>query len=155
MTTCERYQEKVSQLIDNELGERESPSLFGHLGLCEECRRFLQTNLRIRSGMQKHGPLLAPVHLDQKVLGTTLTTRGLVPGRLAIPSGLWKRTVSLPVSLAAAVVVLLMMGSIALSSLWFGTQKAQTEVQVQTVYVTTLPTVEVQGYYPQSKTAIQ
>jgi len=155
MTTCEGYQEKVSRLIDNELGERESPSLFEHLGLCEECRRFLQTNLRIRSGMQEHGPLLAPVHLDQKVLGTTLTTRGLVPGRLAIPSGLWKRRVSLPASLAAAVVVLLMLGSIVLSSLWFGTQKTQPELQTQTVYVTTFPVVEVQGYYPQSKTTIQ
>ncbi|MEK9139243.1 MAG: zf-HC2 domain-containing protein, partial [Bacteroidota bacterium] len=144
--TCEGYQEQVSQLIDNELGERESPALFGHLSMCAECRGFLHTTFRLRSGLQEHGPLLAPTHLDEKVLGPAIVKKGRVPDRLVTPSILWKRRVSLPIPVAAAVIVLLMLGSIALSSLWF--RDSEAGFQTQTIYVTTLPTVEVQGYYP-------
>ena len=151
--TCEGYQEQVSQLIDNELEEQESPAMFAHLSTCAECRGFLHTSLRLRSGLQEHGPLLAPTHVDEKVLGTAPSKRRLVPDRLAIPSVLWKRRVSLPVPVAAAVIVLLMLGSIALSSLWF--RGPEPQFQAQTVYVTTLPTVEVQGYYSQPQTTLQ
>ncbi len=142
MITCEEYEEQISQLIDHELGESSAPILFDHLAECTGCRRFLNTTLRIRSGLLEQGPISAPAQLDEKILGTVPVGRRAARDRLAIPGLLLKKRVSLPVPLAAAVVVLLMLGSILLSSLWLQSQGGGT------VYVTTMPAVEVQGYYP-------
>jgi hypothetical protein len=77
--TCEGYQEQASQLVDNELGERESPALFVHLGTCNECRGFLHLTLRLRTGLQEDTPLLAPNQLDEKVLGAAPAGKRFVP----------------------------------------------------------------------------
>ncbi|MBM4160654.1 MAG: hypothetical protein FJ217_06105 [Ignavibacteria bacterium] len=150
---CENYQEQVSRLIDNELGEHESPTLFGHLGTCAECRRFLHAMLKLRSGLQGQSPILAPADLDEKVLGAAPTRRRFAPDRSAVRSFLWKRRISLPVPVAAVVVVLLMLCSILISSSWLG--GAGPDSESQTVYVTVLPAVEVRGQNPQPETTIQ
>ena len=51
----------------------------------------------------------------------------------------WKRRISMPVPIAAAIMIVLIAGSVALSSVWSTTQ---------TVYVTAFPAVEVRGYMP-------
>jgi predicted anti-sigma-YlaC factor YlaD len=155
--TCEGYQEQVSQFIDNELEERDAPALFSHLSTCEECRGFLRTTMRLRAGLQEQAPLLAPNHLDEKVMGARPASKRFAPDRVAIPGVtptiVWKRRISLPVPVAAVVIVLLMLGSIALSSLWF--RGSEPGYQTQTIYVTTLPAVEVQALYPQQQTTLQ
>ncbi len=44
-----RYQEQISQLIDNELPGNESPGLFVHLSVCQECRGFFYESMQLRS----------------------------------------------------------------------------------------------------------
>lgn len=153
MTTCEGYQEQISQLIDHELGESDSPTLFAHLGACGKCRRFLTTTLQLRSGLQEQAPILASTYLDEKVLGRLAAKRRLAADRTALPARVWTRRISLPFPVAAVVILLLMLGSVALSSLWF--RDSEAGFQTQTIYVTTLPAVEVQGYYSQPQTTLQ
>ena len=43
------YQEEISQFIDNELPENESPELFAHLSTCPECRGFFNESLQLKS----------------------------------------------------------------------------------------------------------
>jgi len=38
--TCTEYQLFISKLLDNELRQNESSSLFAHISTCEECRGF-------------------------------------------------------------------------------------------------------------------
>jgi len=38
--TCTEYQLFISKLLDNELRQNESSSLFAHLSACEECKGF-------------------------------------------------------------------------------------------------------------------
>jgi anti-sigma factor RsiW len=153
--TCEGYQEKVSQLVDNELGERESPALLAHLSTCTECRAFLNSALRLRAGLQEDAPLLAPSRLDQKVLGTVPSGRRSAPDRRAMRSFVGRRKIAVPLPVAALVIVLLVALMAATSPLWYPTMYPGTEAHAQTVYVTTYPTVEVDGYYQRPNTRIQ
>jgi anti-sigma factor RsiW len=153
--TCEGYQEEVSQLVDNELGERESPALFAHLSTCNECKGFLHSTLRLRAGLHEDATLLAPNHLDKKVLSTTPARKRSEPDRAATRRILWKRRVSMPLPAAVLVMVLLMALIAATSSLWYPALHPQPETHAQMVYVTTFPTVEVDGYYRRSNTIIQ
>jgi anti-sigma factor RsiW len=50
------YQEQISQLIDNELAENDSPKLFSHLSECTECREFLQETFQLRSKLTVSHP---------------------------------------------------------------------------------------------------
>lgn len=153
--TCEGYQERVSQLVDNELGERESPALLAHLSTCKECRRFLHSTLRLRSGLLEDAPLLAPSRLDQRVLSTAASEKRYTPDRPAARIISWRRRVSLPLPAAALVMVLLVALMAATSSLWYPTLYPHSKATDRTIYVTTFPAVEVDGYYRQSNTRIQ
>jgi len=153
--TCEGYQEQVSQLVDNELGERESPALFAHLSTCNECKGFLQSTLRLRAGLYEDATLLAPNQLDEKVLSTAPARKRSESDRPATRRILWKRRVSMPLPAAVLMMVLVMALIAATSSLWFPALYPQPETHAQTVYVTTFPAVEVDGYYRRSNTIIQ
>jgi len=153
--TCEGYQEQVSQLVDNELGEREPPALFAHLSTCDECRRFLHTTLRLRAGLQEDAPVLASSRLDQKVMGIAPSAKRYVADRSAARSFVGRRRISLPLPAAALVMVLLVALMAATSSLWYPTLHPHAVARAQTVYVTTYPTVEVDGYYQRPDTRIQ
>ncbi len=150
---CEDYQEQASRLVDNELGEHESPTLFAHLSTCRECRRFLHATLQLRSGLQEQAPVVTPAHLDGKVLGSLPAKRQYAPDRVAVQRSLWKRRVSLPAPVAAAMIMLLMLGSAVLTALWF--RDSEPGYQTRTIYVTALPAVEVQGFYSQPESTIQ
>jgi anti-sigma factor RsiW len=152
---CEGYQEQISQLVDNELGERESPALFAHLGTCEVCRRFLHTTLRLRAELQEDEPLLASSRLDQKAMGIAPSAKRYVLDRSAARSFVGRRRISLPLPAAALLTLLLVALMAATSSLWYPTLHPEAVPRVQTVYVTTYPTVEVDGYYQRPNTRIQ
>ena len=137
--TCDVYEEHVSALVDNELKEEEMVLLFGHLESCPSCRHSLQTVLNLRSDLGEDVPPLAPKELDEKVLLSVTRTKLYDGDRKPMRLLLWKRRISMPLPIAASIMIVLIAGSVALSSLWSKTQ---------TVYVTTLPVVEVHGYMP-------
>jgi anti-sigma factor RsiW len=137
--TCDMYEEQVSALIDNELNEEEAESLFRHLSTCLSCRRSLRTVLDLRSDLKEQEPPLAPAELDEKVLQRAASEKRYVGDRKPMAMRVWKRRISIPMPVAAAITIVLIAGSVALSSLW---------TKTQTVYVTTLPVVEVTAYFP-------
>jgi anti-sigma factor RsiW len=137
--TCELYEEWISALIDRELKDEETGELFAHLSTCLKCRRSLECVLDLRSDLADEVPLLAPKELDEKVLRGETRPKLYAGDRKPMALLLWKRRISIPLPIAASIMIVLIAGSVALSSLWSKTQ---------TVYITTLPVVEVRGYMP-------
>lgn len=137
--TCDMYEEQVSALIDNELNEEDAELLFRHLSACPSCRRSLRTVLDLRSDLKEQEPPLASTELDEKVLRRTAGEKRYVGNRKPMAMRVWKRRISIPMPVAAAITIVLIVGSVALSSLW---------TKTQTIYITTLPMVEVKGYFP-------
>jgi anti-sigma factor RsiW len=137
--TCEAYEEQISALIDHELADGESMTLFEHLSTCQACRHSLQSVLDLRSDLGEQSTPIAPKELDEKVLQGEPRSRLYAGDRSPMRLMAWKRRISMPVPVAAAIMVVLIASSVALSSLWSKTQ---------TVYITALPVVEVHGYMP-------
>ena len=144
---CDDYQEQLSALIDNELADREVEGLFLHMSGCVACRAALRSQMELRSGLKEDLPLLAPKELDEKVLSTVSSAKARIDGRRAMSQAIWQRHVSMPWPIAAAVAGLFLIGGLAMTSVWSPFGKIP-EPQVRVVYVTALPTVEVNGYFP-------
>jgi hypothetical protein len=144
---CDEYQEQLSAMIDNELGDGEVEGLFLHMGGCAVCRAALRSQLELRSGLKEDIPLLAPNELDEKVLSTVSRAGAQLDGRRVMGRAVWQRHVSMPWPLAAAIAGLFLIGGLAVTSVWSPFGKIP-EPQVRVVYVTALPTVEVNGYFP-------
>ncbi len=144
--SCERFEEQVSAYIDHELRDDEAGTLFTHLGGCASCRRAMADALELRSGLREQSPLLAPKELDEKVLKMAESRRRRQPDRRAIPFIIWQKRVAVRIPLVLAISSMLILGSFLLASVWSPLGKSPP--QIQTVYVTTLPVVEVRGYMP-------
>jgi hypothetical protein len=117
--TCDEYQEQVSQYIDGELDDKESGALFKHLSTCGECRSFLRSTLELRS----------KIH-DEMLMEREGKRVGMKRGRFFDGK-----------SLRPAVVISFLIMIIAATAFITTSLKTRTEV----IYVTSLPTVEVQG----------
>ena len=144
---CDGYQEMVSVLLDNELKDANAKDLFGHLEGCAACRGALRSNVELRSDLKEDVPPQAPGELDDKVLSVIhKIDRRPEPGQ-RVHLAVWRRTVSMPVPLAAVLAGLLLVAGLGVTSFWSPFRKMQ-EPQVRIVYITALPTVEVQGYFP-------
>jgi len=152
---CEQYEEQLSSLIDNELEDEKSESLFRHMSSCPECRQSLRVALQMRVDLKEGTPPLAPRELDRKILISVPQAQRYLLDRKPLPSSMWRRRVSLPYPIAAAVSVFLIAASITLSLVWSKSERIPSETSVQTVYVTALPAVEIQGHYVPPKTSIQ
>jgi anti-sigma factor RsiW len=137
--TCEMYEEQISAMIDHELKDEETGMLFAHLSTCRQCRHSLQSVLDLRSDLGEQDPPMAPKELDERILKQTRLAHRASKDPRATPFRIWTGRISMPVPVAAVIMIILIAGSVALSSVWSKTQ---------TVYVTTLPAVEVRGYMP-------
>jgi len=136
---CEQYQEYISQFIDGELDNADEACLFGHLGLCEQCRTFLKNVLSLRNTLTVSPQLAVPASLDQRVLNQ-LSSNMKQPLHQNI---FWRtrkpqysfRTIGLAVLLSVVTTIFV-------SSFWY--QHSQTQQTI--VCLTPLPEVEVNGY---------
>lgn len=145
---CDEYQEQVSALIDNELADKESELLFTHLSECAACRATLRSELELRATLREDVPPLAPRELDERVLSNVSRAERKPKAPRMMRRAVWQRTVSMPWPIAAAIAALFLIGGLAVTSIWSPFDKLPAEPQVRVVYVTTLPTVEVHGYFP-------
>ncbi len=50
---CEDGRERLSRLLDGELGAADQSGLFGHLEACGDCRAFLETLTRARGAIRR------------------------------------------------------------------------------------------------------
>jgi len=144
---CDEYQEQLSALIDNELADGEVEGLFLHMSGCVACRAALRSQLELRSCLKEDLPPQAPKELDEKVLSTVSRAEAQLDARRVISRAVWQRQVSMPWPLAAAIAGLFLIGGLAVTSVWSPFSRTP-EPQVRIVYVTALPTVEVNGYFP-------
>ncbi|HLP16712.1 MAG TPA: zf-HC2 domain-containing protein, partial [Bacteroidota bacterium] len=53
MKTCEEYQELISAYVDGETTDAEIAEVFFHLGSCRECRSFISSVLKLQSLLQE------------------------------------------------------------------------------------------------------
>jgi anti-sigma factor RsiW len=132
----------MSALMDNELSDQEAKSLFGHLNSCEECREAFRSAQELRSNLKEQLPPIAPAELDEKVMSLIPHPRTYVGDRKAVRIVVWRRRISLPLPVAAVLALLLIIGSAAISFKVIDSQKNQT------IYITTLPAVDVYGPTP-------
>src|SRR3989304_5420487 len=146
--SCEQFEEQVSAYIDHELRDEETEILFRHLGNCVSCRKAMTVALDLRSGLRDQAPLLAPEELDEKVLSMAQSRQSWMPDRVVVPVTMWQRRISMRVPAVAAAMFILLFGGFFASSLWLGPNDSAANAKVQTVYITTLPAVEVRGYTP-------
>ncbi len=146
--TCDTYEEQISALIDHELKDEEAEVLFVHLSTCRTCRRSLQSVLDLRSDLGEQAPPMAPKELDEKILKRTRLAHRASKDRKAIPFHLWTGRISLPVTVAAIIMVFLIAGSLMVSSMTKQKLLPSPEGRVEAVYITTLPAVEVHGNFP-------
>jgi anti-sigma factor RsiW len=145
--TCESYEEQISALIDHELRDDEATALFLHLGACPSCRRSLQSVLGLRSDLREEISPLAPVELDERILKQARLARRVSADRKAVRVHFWTGRISMPVPVAALLLVFLIAGSL-MMSLKSTQSPLPVEGRVEAVYITTLPAVEVQGNFP-------
>jgi anti-sigma factor RsiW len=127
----EEQRMQISQYVDGELDPSTEREVFDHLGGCVECRGFLRRSIRLRADM-----IGEPLRLQD-------CPRRHIDSRKSLPQrhtrSILRRSISFPVPIAAAIMLILIAGSVALSFLWSKTQ---------TVYVTAFPAVEVRAYMP-------
>jgi len=129
--TCDEYQEQVSQYIDGELNDKDSGILFKHLSMCGECRSFLRSTLELRSVI--HNEML----MEQEVAKTNNKNR---LGFRSAPL----RTFRISKMLAGAALVFVILATIVVTRSITTSNLAEGNERV--IYITSLPTVEVQGH---------
>jgi anti-sigma factor RsiW len=152
---CEGYQEQLSALIDMELEDGEAEELFRHMSGCITCRSVLRSQLALRFALREDVPPVAPEDLDEKVFAAVRSQRQRESDRPAIPATIWRRRLSLRVPVVAVAACLLIVGSVVLSTIWAESNQTADVRQVQTVFLTAVPAVEVRAYTMQPMTTIQ
>ncbi len=140
--TCKEYEVQVSQFIDRELQPSQVAGMFAHLGDCKGCQRFLQSALAINTAMLESPPIKMPKSIEE-------------PGKALSWSQsrayLWKKKI--PVSVAAFLLCLTLIGSLGITYLWPPKQQ-QAQVVIEPVVYMKLPTVEVRGSVEQPKSTV-
>lgn len=131
--THDQFQEQISRLLDNDLHEEESISLFTHLLTCHECREFMQSSLKLRSGLAASS-LNVPASVDMR-LHQRFSPRTVPMSTKA--RTLWSRQVTLGFPVVALFLCLVAAGAVLMLS---GRSPFR---EPETVYVTRLPAVVV------------
>jgi predicted anti-sigma-YlaC factor YlaD len=136
---CEQYEEQISLLLDGELDISGESGLFGHLGMCKQCREYLKNIISLRNVLAQAPPMSVPVSLDKRVLSDHSLTKAITPYANFIRHYTNARYSFRAVGLAIIVSALL---SMLFSSFWHTSKEPQQTI----VCLTPLPEVEVNGY---------
>ncbi len=108
----EVYQQQISQLVDNELGESLEQDLFLHLGPCRECRSFLKSSWQIQFDIQKRMPRTQPGFADVEDSRRTRRLRD----DPSVASGFSRRVARSPIRTFAIAILILIFGCILFST---------------------------------------
>jgi len=139
---CEKYEVLISALIDNECPDNDLPGVFAHLGACPSCLRFYSASISLRAELRQERIPAVRLSVDARVLTHVIRKKIThLPGWLS-------SRVPVPVPLAAAALIVVLLG--AWSLLTYGPAGTQAVPETEIVYVTTLPVVEVEAPAPGS-----
>lgn len=129
--THDQFQEQISRLLDNDLREEESTTLFTHMASCLECQEFLRSCLRLRSGLAADS-LPVPASTDKKL--REQFSPAAAPKAVGARS-LWSRHVAVRFPALVLLVCLVAAGAVlALSG-------RSPFYEPETIYVTRMPAV--------------
>ena len=103
--------EKVSQLIDGELGPAEAASTSAHINSCEACQRAQADFLRLQREIKA-----CDVQLD-----TFTTTHAMRNVLNALDAPFWRKRITIPIPVMAMLLI-----SIVAMGLWGGFLRSQT-----------------------------
>lgn len=153
--TCSVYQELASQFIDGELTDNQSGELFSHLGNCSRCRQFMHSALQVRATIMHSPAFPFPPTLDERVSRIRIRrSPARVPFRVKV-KGFWKQRLAVPVpAFLSAGVMLLVAVAISIITLTKVPRESQ-DAMSKTMYLVTLPAVEVQGTYPVNENKVR
>ena len=126
MKSCEEHQEIISAYSDNELNDKETSELFFHLGECRECRTFMKSVFQLRSMLQE---VALPKSIPSK----------------SIQSPVWKRKITIPYSVAAAIVFFMLVSSVIFFQKVTQPPKVVEKTETEYVYMASYPTVYIYG----------
>lgn len=140
MKQCEKCELAISCYVDGELGPVERTKLFGHLSQCEACTGFLEHAIHIRvetakaTRYQFSEPNTEEVFLEKRLVAQMSARQRLLD--------LIRHRLSIPVPVAGAIALFLIVGTLFLSSFVLQSQEPQS------VFITTLPGIEVEARNP-------
>ena len=123
MKKCEEYQEMISAYSDGELTDTETSTLFYHLGECSNCRAFMKSVMQLRSALKE-------IELSTQVSSPAMQS-------------IWESKVSVMYSIAAVVVLAVLLSGFFLFNKVTEPPKIVERVETQYVYMTSFPPVYV------------
>jgi len=126
----EQFQELVNLYIDGELDDKQSADMFLHLSICDDCRNYMSSSLRIRSYYQQEELEEVPVSLDTRVCESA-GIRPITTTRRNPLSPLWYTRILIPLPAAASIAFLILVGSLLFSPLLFEEPKQHSENQIE------------------------
>ncbi len=124
----EHYEEQISAMVDNELGEGSLSELFTHLAECSACREFFQSSLRLRAGMIAGAEVRIPATLDEHIQQGSFKKPRFASG---VISRFWESRISFPLPAAASLAFLLILGSLLISPALFTKPQPQPEIPTE------------------------
>jgi anti-sigma factor RsiW len=129
----ERYFEFINLYIDNQLGDRESAELFGHLGTCEACREFMKVTMRVRSHIAGQELAEVPSALDHRVLASVRREAAAVREKKSWFAPVWFTRISIPLPAAASIIFLTIVGSLLFAPMLISGDKPSPDVSWQQI----------------------
>jgi len=153
---CNEYQEYASLFIDGELEMKEQIKLFSHLAQCTVCQSFVDTTVHMKE-LHRTEEINYPVELDEAILSKLVSnksTAGTSRHDVREKKYFWQRRFTLPVSLAAAAMILAVIAGILFSEIFIRKSETQTipaswlQTQAQpttVIMIYGIPPVEVFG----------
>jgi anti-sigma factor RsiW len=133
---CDTFTELVCLFVDGELAAERQNDMFRHLGECLECRSFLQGLLKIRE-IQHREQVTFPAEIDRVVLNAVNAQK---PTRVV---SLWRKSISLPVPIAVAAAILVIVTGVLASSLLLPSEQARRQSTPNTYVQSEIPTANV------------
>lgn len=138
--SCMEIQEGISAFIDDAVPEEEAGSFFSHIAGCEECRRFLQTSVRMRGMIARIPEPGVTPHLDARVLAIALPAGRSGGKARRLVSSLWQQRLGVPLPAVAAGIALIVLSALVSAWLWLSPARAPEQ---EVVYIFGMPQIEV------------
>ncbi len=108
MTTCMEFDELINRHIDNDLDDGETATLFVHLGSCHRCRMYLGSLLALREDLRTIPQPEPSALLDERIFEEPAPVRPSRPRLRAQLDTLFRKTITIPVPAAAALLLTLL-----------------------------------------------
>ena len=145
---CDDCQLWISIYVDEALSDEQTVELFSHLSGCPNCQGFLRSILDIHNAIVSASRPRAPLS-DRQFTFASVDIRGQsLPVTPSLLRSFWSRRLSLPISAAAMIVVVLLACLVGLTSLWMRSGAREEAGGLKVLFMARMPVVEVYAPRP-------